>query len=160
MSVLFLTGWDIYVFSHESSETIKNIWFQSVCSVGWLFWAKKTFFLFLIQIGPNHSEMVPNGQKLLDTTFGSFGAVSEWFGPKAEKWGFRQKWPTNRANTLKPDIFSCFTCFVAENIDVPSRYTQNWHRKGETTKKCHETTKITFDSYCETPCRQLRISND
>ena len=36
MSVLCITGWDIYVFSHESSETIKNIWFQSVCSVGWL----------------------------------------------------------------------------------------------------------------------------
>ena len=77
MSVLCITGWDIYVFSHESSETIKNIWFQSVCSVGWLFWAKKPFFLFLILIGPNHSEMVPNGKKLSDTTFGPFGTVSE-----------------------------------------------------------------------------------
>ena len=63
MPFLCVPGWDIYVFSHESSETIKNIWFQSVCSVGWLFWAKKPFFLFLILIGPNHSEMVPNGKK-------------------------------------------------------------------------------------------------
>ena len=73
MPFLCVPGWDIYVFSHESSETIKNIWFQSVCSVGWLFWAKKPFFLFLILIGPNHSEMVPNGKQLSDTTFGPFG---------------------------------------------------------------------------------------
>ena len=63
VSVLCITGWDKYVFSHESSETMKNIWFQSVCSVGWLFWQKKTFFLFFILTGPNHSEMVPNGKK-------------------------------------------------------------------------------------------------
>ena len=24
-------------------------------------------------------------------------------------------------------------------------------------KKCHETTKITFDSYCETPCTILSV---
>ena len=41
------------------------------------FGQKKHFFLFLIQIGPNHSEMVPNGQKLSDTTFGPFGTVFE-----------------------------------------------------------------------------------
>ena len=52
----------------------------------------------------------------------------------------------------QPDIFNCFTCFMAENINVPSSYTQNWHRKGQNIKKCHETTKITFNSYCETPC--------
>ena len=46
LSVLCIIGRDIYVFSHESSETIKNFWFQSVCSVGWLFWAKNPFFLF------------------------------------------------------------------------------------------------------------------
>ena len=27
------------------------------------------------------------------------------------------------------------------------------HKNGIGIKKCHETTKITFDSYCETPCR-------
>ena len=94
MPFLCVPGWDIYVFSHESSETVKNIWFQSVCSVGWLFWAKKRFFLFLIQIGPNHSEMVPNGKKLSDTTFGPFGTISEWFGPiwtKNRKKGFFTK---------------------------------------------------------------------
>ena len=77
MPFLCVPGWDIYVFSHESSETIKNIWFQSVCSVGWLFWAKNPFFLFLILIGPSHSETVPNGKKLSDTTFGPFGTISE-----------------------------------------------------------------------------------
>ena len=53
----------------------------------------------------------------------------------------------------QPDIFNCFTCFMAENINVPSSYPQNWHRKGQNIKKCHETTKMTFNSYCETPCR-------
>ena len=67
MSVLCITGWDIYVFSHESSETIKNIWFQSVCSVGWLFWAKKPFFLFLIL----------NGPKVVSDSFLPFGTISE-----------------------------------------------------------------------------------
>ena len=43
------------------------------------FGQKKHFFLFLIQIGPNHSEMVPNGQKLSDTTFGPIGTVSGSF---------------------------------------------------------------------------------
>ena len=38
---------------------------------------KNPFFLFLILIGPNHSEMVPNGKKLSDTTFGPFGTISE-----------------------------------------------------------------------------------
>ena len=52
----------------------------------------------------------------------------------------------------QPDIFNCFTCFMAENINVPSRQTQKWHWNGLNIKKCHETTKITFDSYCETPC--------
>ena len=104
MPFLCVPGWDIYVFSHESSETIKNIWFQSVCSVGWLFWAKNPFFLFLILIGPNHSEMVPNGKKLSDTTFGPFGTISEWFGPiwtkNGKKWVFHQKWPTHRAKVI------------------------------------------------------------
>ena len=52
----------------------------------------------------------------------------------------------------QPDIFNCFTCFMAENINVPSRHTQKWHWNGLNIKKCHETTKITFDGYCETPC--------
>ena len=26
MSILCITGWDIYVFSHETSETVENIW--------------------------------------------------------------------------------------------------------------------------------------
>ena len=52
----------------------------------------------------------------------------------------------------QPDIFNCFTCFLAENINVPSRHTQKWHWNGLNIKKCHETTKITFDSYYETPC--------
>ena len=241
MPFLCVPGWDIYVFSHESSETIKNIWFQSVCSVGWLFWAKKPFFLFLILIGPNHSEMVPNGKKLSDTTFGPFGTISEWFGPiwtKNGKNGFFTKsgqpteqksyfdwfrpflstpanpvqffwlkmactyvpdidlyvscWTRTSRGSLRPpkrpskarngqkdrffwsrpkivgqpDIFNCFTCFMAENINVPSSYTQNWHRKGQNIKKCHETTKITFNSYCETPCTwklnnrtKIRIEN-
>ena len=228
MPFLCVPGWDIYVFSHESSETIKNIWFQSVCSVGWLFWAKNPFFLFLILIGPNHSEMVPNGKKLSDTTFGPFGTISEWFGPiwtKNGKNGFFTKsgqpteqksyfdwfrpflstpanpvqffwlkmactyvpdidlyvscWTRTSRGSLRPpkrpskarngqkdrffwsrpkivgqpDIFNCFTCFMAENINVPSRHTQKWHWNGLNIKKCHETTKITFDSYCETPCR-------
>ena len=112
MSVLCITGWDIYVFSHESSETIKNIWFQSVCSVGWL------------EMG-----QAKNGQKY------SFF----WSRPKI---------------VGQPDIFNCFTCFMAENINVPSRHTQKWHWNGLNIKKCHETTKITFNSYCETPCRE------
>ena len=50
---------------------------------------------------------------------------------------------------------NCFTWFVAENINVPSRHTQKWHWNGLNIKKCHETTKITFDSYCETPCMYI-----
>ena len=91
MPFLCVPGWDIYVFSHESSETIKNIWFQSVCSVSWLFWAKNPFFLFLILIGPNHSKMVPDGKKLSDTTFGPFLSDLDQFGPKMEKMGFSPK---------------------------------------------------------------------
>ena len=60
VSVLCITGWDKYVFSHESSETVKNIYFQSVCSVGWLFWAKKTFFSVF---DPNWSKSFRNGPK-------------------------------------------------------------------------------------------------
>ena len=191
------------------------------------FGQKKHFFLFLILIGPNHSEMVPNGKKLSDTTFGPFGTISEWFGPiwtKNGKNGFFTKsgqpteqksyfdwfrpflstpanpvqffwlkmactyvpdidlyvscWTRTSRGSLRPpkrpskarngqkdrffwsrpkivgqpDIFNCFTCFMAENINVPSRHTQKWHWNGLNIKKCHETTKITFDSYCETPC--------
>ena len=49
---------------------------------------------------------------------------------------------------------------MAENINVPSRHTQKWHWNGLNNKKCHETTKITFDSYCETPCTYMQRSTN
>ena len=104
MPFLCVPGWDIYVFSHESSETIKNIWFQSVCSVGWLFWAKNPFFLFLILIGPNHSEMVPNGKKTVRhhfwTIWDHFWVIWTNLDQKWKKWVFHQKWPTHRAKVI------------------------------------------------------------
>ena len=41
MSILCITGWDIYVFSHETSETVENIWLTNY------FWSgpKKSVFL-------------------------------------------------------------------------------------------------------------------
>ena len=113
MPFLCVPGWDIYVFSHESSETIKNIWFQSVCSVGWLFWAKKTLFLFLILIGPNHSEMVPNGKKLSDTTFGPFGTISEWFGPIWTKNGKNGVFTKSGQPTEQKSYFDWFRPFLS-----------------------------------------------
>ena len=55
------------------------------------FGQKNPFFLFLILIGPNHSEMAPNGKKLSDTTFGPFLSDLDQFGPKMEKMGFSPK---------------------------------------------------------------------
>ena len=51
------------------------------CSVGWPLLVKNPFFPFLVQIGPNHSEMVPNGPKVVSDSFLPFGTISEWFGP-------------------------------------------------------------------------------
>ena len=39
------------------------------CSVGWPLLVKNPFFPFLVQIGPNHSEMVPNGPKVVSDSF-------------------------------------------------------------------------------------------
>ena len=94
MPFLCVPGWDIYVFSHKSSETIKNIWFQSVCSVGWLFWAKKHFFCFwslLVQIIQKWSQMVKNCQTPLLDHLGPFLSDLDQFGPKMEKMGFSPK---------------------------------------------------------------------
>ena len=58
------------------------------------FGQKNHFFLFLILIGPNHSEMVPNGKNcqtpLLDH-LGPFLSDLDQFGPKMEKMGFSPK---------------------------------------------------------------------
>ena len=45
------------------------------------------------------------------------------------------------------------TCFMAKNSNVPTVYTQIWERKHQNIQKCHQKTKITFDSCSETPCR-------
>ena len=39
------------------------------CSVGWPLLVKNLFFPFLVQVGPNHSEMVPNGPKVVSDNF-------------------------------------------------------------------------------------------
>ena len=63
---------------------------------------------FLVQIGPNHSEMVPNGPKVVSDSFLPFGTISEWFGPiriKNRKNGFfaQNSQPTDQ--TLWNQIF-------------------------------------------------------
>ena len=166
MPFLCVPGWDIYVFSHETSETVENIWLTNYfwsgpknlsfwpflafegrlgglkdplevrvqhetyrsmsgtyvqailsqknwtglagvlrngrnqskydfCSVGWPLLVKNPFFPFLVQIGPNHSEMVPNGPKVVSDSFLPFGTISEWFGPIRIK---------NRKNVFMPKI--------------------------------------------------------
>ena len=148
MPFLCVPGWDIYVFSHETSETVENIWLTNYfwsgpkkmsfwpflafegrlgglkdplevrvqhetyrsmsgtyvqailsqknwtglagvlrngrnqskydfCSVGWPLLVKTPFFPFLVEIGPNHSEMVPNGPKVVSDSFLPFGTISE-----------------------------------------------------------------------------------
>ena len=60
MSVLCITGWDIYVFSHESSETIKNIWFSECLLCGLAILGKKTIYSVF---DPNWSKSFRNGPK-------------------------------------------------------------------------------------------------
>ena len=47
------------------------------CSVDWPLLVKNPFFPFLVQIGPNNSEMVPNGPKVVSDSFLPFGTISE-----------------------------------------------------------------------------------
>ena len=62
------------------------------------FGQKKHFFLFLILIGPNHSEMVPNGKKHCQTPLlDHLGPFLSDLDQKWKKWVFHQKWPTHRA---------------------------------------------------------------
>ena len=61
------------------------------CSVGWPLLVKNPFFPFLVQIGPNHSEMV---QKSCLTVFyhqGPFLNDLDQLGSKTEKMGFLPK---------------------------------------------------------------------
>ena len=127
------------------------------CSVGWPLLVKNPFFPFLVQIGPNHSEMVLMVQKWCLTVFyhlGPFLNDLDQLGSKTEKMGFLPK-IANPQGKHSETWYFCFTWFVDENMNVPSRHTQKWHWNGLNIKKCHETTKITFDSYCETPCDQF-----
>ena len=58
------------------------------CSVGWPLLVKNPFFPFLVQIGPNHSEMVPNGPKVVSDSFyhlGPFLNDLDQLGSKTEK---------------------------------------------------------------------------
>ena len=47
------------------------------CSVGWPLLVKNPFFPFMVQIGPNDSEMVPNSPKVVSDSFLPFGTISE-----------------------------------------------------------------------------------
>ena len=179
MPFLCVPGWDIYVFSHETSETVENIWLTNYfwsgpknpvfltisglwgpfrrpyrpprgasskwnlyiyvgdllqailsrknwtglagalrngqnqskydfCSVGWPLLVKTPFFPFLVQIGPNHSGMVPNGPKVVSDSFLPFGTISEWFGPiriKNRKNGFFAQNSQPTEQTLWNQIF-------------------------------------------------------
>ena len=79
------------------------------CSVGWPLLVKNPFFLFLVQIGPNHSEMVPNGPKVVSDSFLPFGTISEWFGPirikNRKKWFFFAQNSQPTEQTLWNQIF-------------------------------------------------------
>ena len=41
------------------------------------YFGQKNIFSVLILIGPNHSEMVPNGPKVVSDSFLPFGTISE-----------------------------------------------------------------------------------
>ena len=68
------------------------------------FGQKTHFFLFLILIGPNHSEMVPNGKKTVRhhfwTIWDHFWVIWTNLDQKWKKWVFHQKWPTHRAKVI------------------------------------------------------------
>ena len=69
------------------------------------FGEKPIFSIF----GPNHSEMVPNGPKVVSDSFWSFGTISEWFGPiriKNRKNGFFAQNSTPTEHALWNQIFS------------------------------------------------------
>ena len=87
------------------------------------------------------------GQDQKNLSFWPFLNDLNQLGSKTEKMGFLPKIANPQSKHSET------TWFVAENINVPPSYWQNWHRKGQNIKKCHETTKITFNIYCETPCR-------
>ena len=65
------------------------------CSVGWPLLVKNPFLPFLVQIGPNHSEMVPNGPKVVSDSFfyhlGPFLNDLDQLGSKTEKMVFLPK---------------------------------------------------------------------
>ena len=84
------------------------------------FGQKNHFFLFLILIGPNHSEMVPNGKKLSDTTFGPFGTISEWFGPIWTKNGKNGFFTKSGQPTEQKSYFDWFRPFLS----VPANLVQ------------------------------------